>query len=122
MTLITRGTNALAHPGAIIRNSSSRRTTEVVQAERAANAEAKAKKAAAKETGIERVAQLENQARKQAKETDLDANNPRDKLTLPRKSRRKKSEPIDTESKIPANHGSMDGLKTFHRRHLRDSE
>lgn len=100
MPLVTRGTNATTHPGAIIRNSSTRRPSEVVQAEKAEKAKAKAKKAAAKEVGCRRVAELENSARKREKETDLDANDPAKRLSIPRKSRSRKSDAVDMDGKI----------------------
>ena len=100
MPLVTRGTNSTTHPGAIIRNSSARRPSEVVQAEKAEKANAKAKKVAAKEAGLRRVAELENNSRKRDKETDLDANDPAEQLTIPRKSRARKSDVVNMNSKI----------------------
>jgi len=69
----------------------------VVQAEKA---KAKAMKAATKEAGVRRVAELENNTRKREKEANLDANDPAEQLTIPRKSRSRKLDLVDIDSKI----------------------
>jgi len=92
--MITRASNADKHPGDIQRLSGARRPKEVVAAERAAKAAAKEMAAAAKETGIEKVAHIENKARK-SQSTNLQANhfNDSDKINIPRVRRPRK--PVD---------------------------
>ena len=72
----------------------------MVQAEKAEKAKAKAMKAATKEAGVRRVAELENNARKREKEANLDTNDPAEQLTIPRKSQSRKLDPVDIDSKI----------------------
>jgi hypothetical protein len=87
--MITRAGNADKHPGDIDRLSGVRRPKEVVVAERAAKAAAKEMAAAAKETGIQKVALFEKNARKK-QATNHQANHFKDKLTVPRVARARK--------------------------------
>jgi hypothetical protein len=95
--MITRAGNADKHPGDIDRLSGVRRPKEVVAAERAAKAAAKEMAAAAKENSIQKVAQLENNARKR-QTTNLQANHLKDKLTVPRVVRARK--PADGQGEM----------------------
>jgi hypothetical protein len=94
MPLLTRKGNASTHPGQIINDSGVRRPSAVVQAEKAAKAEAKAKKAAAKAAGLKKVAKLENKARKRVKDTDQQANDPPEQVILPAKTQSTKEAPV----------------------------
>ncbi|KAI0283462.1 hypothetical protein BC826DRAFT_1110208 [Russula brevipes] len=90
--MITQAGNADKHPGNIDRLSGVCRPKEVVAAERAAKAAVKEMAAAMKESGIQKVAQIENNARKR-RATNLQANHLKDKLTVPRVARARK--PVD---------------------------
>jgi hypothetical protein len=91
MQRITRASNADTHPG-LLDKTSSRRTTEEVQAERQAKAVAKAKAAAEKQANIKKVAQLENKARDRVNDANRKANHPTDKLKIPRAKRARKED------------------------------
>ena len=95
--MITRAANADKHPGDVHRLSGIRRPKEVVAAERAAKAAAKEKAAAAKEIGIQKVARIENNARKK-QTTNLQASHLNDKLTIPRATRARND--VDDQGEI----------------------
>ncbi|KAI0278316.1 hypothetical protein BC826DRAFT_976344 [Russula brevipes] len=88
--MITRPSNANKHPGDIQRLSGARRPKEVVAAERAAKTAVKEKAAAAKESAIQKVAKIENNARKKHTSSRL-ASQVADKLTIPRVARARKT-------------------------------
>ncbi|KAI0284150.1 hypothetical protein BC826DRAFT_973461 [Russula brevipes] len=87
--MITRPANADKHPGDIQRLSGARRPKDVVAAERAAKTAAKVKAAAAKETGIQKVAQIENEGRKK-RTSDHRTSRINERLTIPRVTRARK--------------------------------
>jgi acetyl-CoA carboxylase carboxyltransferase component len=95
--MITRPSNANKHPGDIQRLSGARRPKEVVAAERTAKAAVKEKAAAAKESAIQKVARIENDARKKHTSSRL-ASHVADKLTIPRVARARKT--IDEQGGI----------------------
>lgn len=95
MQRITRASNADTHPG-LLDKTSTRRTTEEVQAERQAKAVAKANAAAEKQANIMKVAQLENKARDRVNDANRKANHPTDKLTIPRAKRARKEDATGT--------------------------
>lgn len=87
----TRTSNADIHPG-LSSCPTPRRSSAQVQADKAAQAAAKEEAAQQKNDNMTKVAHLEQAVRKKMKQTDAEANQPRDKLTIPRTTRAKKNE------------------------------
>ncbi|RDB14733.1 hypothetical protein Hypma_016566 [Hypsizygus marmoreus] len=84
---ITRTSNAEIRPGLSVDRPKPRRTSAQVQADKAALAAAKKEAVQRQDDNMSKVAHLEHEARKKIKETDLNANKPKDKLKIPRTKR-----------------------------------
>jgi hypothetical protein len=89
--MITRATNATKHPGRIMIDRGTRRSKEVVLAERASRAAEKKKTATAEQKGINEVARIEDDSRKKK-------DGQRIVLTIPKAKRVRK--PATTEGKL----------------------
>ncbi|GLB37951.1 hypothetical protein LshimejAT787_0410020 [Lyophyllum shimeji] len=96
----TRASNSQAHPG-LPDAPKPRRSSAQVKADNAVRAAAKEEAAQQKATKIAKVAQIENEVRQKVKETDLEANRPKDKLSIPR-SQRPRAPPVqDNATQAP---------------------
>lgn len=80
---VTRASNANAHPG-IVDLPTSRRSTQEVAMAKQEKAVAKALAEKKKADTIQRVAQLESEAKQKKRDTEQQANNPVDKMSQPR--------------------------------------
>lgn len=90
MSRTTRPSTTKIHPGdAHNRYTQTRCSTTEVQEAKAAAAAKKAEAAAKQAAVVNRIAELENEARNSTKKTDLLANHPRKSVTVPRASRTK---------------------------------
>ena len=97
--MITRASNAKKHPGQVVINSSTRRPREVVQAERNYKAAEQEKIAAAREQGINEVAQIENDVREKK---NIIFDRQKDKLSIPRvtRARKPRAATLDNQGKL----------------------
>ena len=91
---VTRASNANAHPG-IVDRPHSRRSKEEVALAKQEKAAAKALAEKQKADNIQRVAQLECDAKQKKKEMEQQANNPVDKITRPRAKRTRNQESVN---------------------------
>ncbi|GLB43854.1 hypothetical protein LshimejAT787_1500380 [Lyophyllum shimeji] len=96
----TRASNAQAHPG-LPDAPRPRRSSAQVKADNAVRAAAKEEAAQQKATKIAKVAQIENEVRQKVKETNLEANRPKDKLSIPRAQRPRASPIQDNAAQAP---------------------
>ena len=94
---VTRASNANAHPG-IVDLPTSRRSTQEVAMAKQEKAVAKALAKKKKADTIQRVAQLESEAKQKKRDTEQQANNPVDKMSQPRVKR--------TRNQATANRGT----------------
>ena len=91
---VTRASNANAHPG-IVDRLHSRRSKEEVALAKQEKVSAKAQAEKQKADNIQRVAQLERDAKHKKKEMEQHANDPVDKITRPRAKRTRNQESVN---------------------------
>jgi hypothetical protein len=93
---VTRPSNAIAHPGLVDCNPTTRRSKEEILAEKKAKAAAKAQAEKEKKANISKIAAIEKAEKQKAKDMDQEANDPVDPATQTRARRtRKRPDSVD---------------------------